>query len=151
MTNRRPVRAVALVVLDSVGIGDAPDAAEFGDEGAATLQHVAQAAGGIDLPNLGELGLGNVAEITGVRPAGEPAGAFGSMVEQSPGKDTTTGHWEIAGVVLERPFPTYPGGFPREVMEPFERAVGTPALGNVAASGTEIIERLGPEHLRTGR
>jgi phosphopentomutase len=145
-----PVRAVALVVLDSVGIGGAPDAAAFGDEGSATLQHVAAAVGGLALPNLGRLGLGCVAGVAGVPPADRPAGAFGSMVERSPGKDTTTGHWEIAGVILERPFPTYPDGFPSEVMEAFESAVGSPALGNVAASGTEIIERLGAEHLETG-
>lgn len=145
-----PVRAVALVVLDSVGIGGAPDAAEFGDEGSATLQHVAAAAGGIELPNLGALGLGRVAEIPGVPPAADPAGAFGSMVERSAGKDTTTGHWELAGVILERPFPTYPDGFPPEVMGPFEEAIGSATLGNVPASGTEIIQRLGAEHLRTG-
>ena len=145
-----PARAVALVVLDSVGIGGAPDAADFGDEGSATLQHVAAAAGGIDLPNLGALGLGRIAEVPGVPPAAAPAGAFGSMAERSPGKDTTTGHWEISGVILERPFPTYPEGFPPEVMQPFEAAVGSGTLGNVAASGTEIIERLGAEHLRTG-
>lgn len=142
---------MALVVLDSVGIGGAPDAAEFGDEGAATLQHVAEAVGGIDLPNLARLGLGNAAPVAGVTPATAPAGAFGTMIERSPGKDTTTGHWEIAGVVLERPFPTYPSGFPPEVLEPFERAIGSVTLGNVAASGTEIIERLGAEHLRTAR
>ncbi|HEV2754886.1 MAG TPA: phosphopentomutase [Actinomycetota bacterium] len=145
-----PVRAVALVVLDSVGIGGAPDAAEFGDDGSATLQHVAAATGGLGLPNLASLGLGNVAPVDGVPPAPEPAGAFGSMVERSPGKDTTTGHWEIAGVILDRPFPTYPEGFPPAVMEPFEEAIGSGTLGNVAASGTEIIERLGAEHLRTG-
>ncbi|HEX2058595.1 MAG TPA: phosphopentomutase [Actinomycetota bacterium] len=144
------VRAVALVVLDSVGIGGAPDAAAFGDEGSATLQHVAEAVGGIQLPHLGALGLGNVVGVPGVPPAAEPAGAFGSMTERSAGKDTTTGHWEIAGIVLERPFPTYPGGFPPEVMDPFEEAIGSPSLGNVAASGTEIIERLGAEHLATG-
>lgn len=144
-------RAVALVVLDSAGIGGAPDAADFGDEGSATLPHVAAAVGGVDLPNLAALGLGRVAEIEGVPPAASPAGAFGAMVERSPGKDTTTGHWEIAGVVLEQPFPTYPDGFPPEVMRAFADAVGSPALGNVAASGTEIIERLGAEHLATGR
>ena len=144
------VRAVALVVLDSVGIGDAPDAAAFGDAGSATLQHVAEAVGRLRLPNLGALGLGNVAEVAGVPPAAEPSGAFGSMTERSAGKDTTTGHWEIAGIVLERPFPTYPDGFPRAVMEPFERAIGARTLGNVPASGTEIIERLGAEHLDTG-
>ena len=139
-----------LIVLDSVGIGGAPDAAEFGDEGSATLPHVAASVGGLSLPNLGELGLGNIVEVQGTPAAGRPAGAFGAMIERSPGKDTTTGHWEIAGVILERPFPTYPDGFPPEVMDAFEEAVGSPSLGNVAASGTEIIERLGAEHMATG-
>ncbi|HEX2294597.1 MAG TPA: phosphopentomutase [Actinomycetota bacterium] len=145
-----PARAVALVVLDSVGIGGAPDAAAFGDEGSATLPHVAEAVGGLSLPNLAALGLGHVADVRGVPAVEKPAGAFGTMVERSAGKDTTTGHWELAGVVLERPFPTYPEGFPPEVMERFEAAIGSPTLGNVAASGTEIIERLGAEHVRTG-
>lgn len=143
-------RAVVLVVLDSVGIGGAPDAGEFGDEGSATLPHIASAVGGLQLPHLGALGLGNVVEIEGTPPVAAPRGAFGAMVERSPGKDTTTGHWEIAGVILERPFPTYPNGFPPEVIDAFESAVGTPSLGNVAASGTEIIERLGAEHMATG-
>lgn len=145
-----PLRAVCLVVLDSVGIGGAPDAAEFGDEGSATLPHVAEAVGGLRLPNLQRLGLGNIVEIEGVPALESPEGAFGSLVETSPGKDTTTGHWELAGVVLERPFPTYPDGFPAEVMDAFEEAIGTPTLGNVAASGTEIIERLGGQHMETG-
>jgi phosphopentomutase len=145
-----PARAVALVVLDSVGIGGAPDAAAFGDEGSATLPHVAAAVGGLDLPNLGALGLGRLADVAGVPPVADPAGAFGTMTERSPGKDTTTGHWEIAGVILERPFPTYPDGFPPEVMDAFEAAIGSRTLGNVAASGTEIVARLGAEHVRTG-
>ncbi len=111
---------------------------------------MAAAVGGISLPNLGALGLGRLADVAGVPPAASPSGAFGVMVETSAGKDTTTGHWEIAGAVLERPFPTYPDGFPRGVMEAFEEGVGTRTLGNVAASGTEIIERLGAEHLATG-
>ena len=143
-------RAVVLVVLDSVGIGGAPDAAAFGDEGSATLPHVAQAVGGLALPNLGELGLGNIVSVEGTPPSERPAGCFGAMVERSPGKDTTTGHWEIGGVILDKPFPTYPNGFPPEVMDAFEGAVGSPSLGNVAASGTEIIERLGAEHMATG-
>ena len=138
------------MVLDSVGIGGAPDAAAFGDEGSATLQHVAEAVGGLSLPNLQALGLGNITEIAGVPAAHQPQGAFGSLVERSPGKDTTTGHWELAGVILERPFPLYPDGFPPQIIEAFEEAVGTRSLGNVAASGTEIIQRLGAEHLRTG-
>lgn len=148
---RGPARAVVLVVLDSVGIGGAPDAADFGDAGSATLQHVAESAGGLSLPHLGAMGLGRLAEIAGVPQEPHPSGCFGAMVERSPGKDTTTGHWEIAGIVLERPFPTYPGGFPPDVIEAYARRIGTEVLGNVPASGTEIIERLGPEHLRTGR
>jgi phosphopentomutase len=146
-----PLRAVALVVLDSVGIGGAPDAAEFGDEGSATLPHIAEAVGGLKLPNLAGLGLGHIVEVKGVEAVPVPAGSYGSMVERSPGKDTTTGHWEISGVILDRPFPTYPNGFPPEVIETFEKAIGSPVLGNVAASGTEIIDRLGEEHIRTGR
>ena len=144
-------RAVALVVLDSVGIGGAADAADFGDEGSATLPHVAAAVGGLHLPHLAALGLGRLTEIKGVAAAADPAGALGILAEVSPGKDTTTGHWELMGTVLERPFPTYPDGFPAEVIEPFERAIGRPVLGNMAASGTEIIDRLGEEHLRTAR
>jgi phosphopentomutase len=145
------MRAVLLIVLDSVGVGDAPDAAEFGDEGSATLPHIAEAVGGLALPNLERLGLGHVAEIRGVDPVDSPSGGYGRMTEVSPGKDTTTGHWEISGVILEKPFPTYPDGFPPDVIEAFVSATGREALGNVAASGTEIIERLGAEHVRTGR
>ena len=144
------LRAVVVVVLDSVGIGGAPDAAVFGDEGSATLPHVAEAVGGLKLPNMQRLGLGNIVPLEGVPPEEAPAGAFGALIERSPGKDTTTGHWELAGVILEQPFPTYPDGFPPEVIEAFEAAVGTRSLGNVAASGTEIIERLGAEHMATG-
>lgn len=145
-----PARAVCLIVLDSVGVGGAPDAAAFGDEGSATLQHVADAVGGLRLPNLERLGLGNIAEVQGVPPSPQPQGAFGTMIETSPGKDTTTGHWELAGLVLDRPFPTYPDGFPPEVIEAFEAAIGSPCLGNVVASGTEIIQRLGRRHMETG-
>jgi phosphopentomutase len=145
------MRSIALVVLDSVGIGDAPDAAEFGDEGSATLPHVAEAVGGISLPNMQALGLGHLATIEGVEPTPDPRGCFGRMTERSPGKDTTTGHWEIAGIILEKAFPTYPNGFPPEVIEAFEKAIGRRVLGNVAASGTEIVDRLGAEHVRTGK
>jgi phosphopentomutase len=138
------------VVLDSVGIGGAPDAADFGDEGSATLQHVAAAVGGLRLPHLERLGLGRIADVAGVERVAAPAGAFGAMVERSPGKDTTTGHWEISGVVLDRPFPTYPEGFPREIITAFEQAVGTPSLGNKPASGTAIIAELGAEHMESG-
>lgn len=151
MTDRPPLRAVALIVLDSVGIGGAPDAEEFGDSDSATLPHVAEAVGGLLLPNLGRLGLGNIVTVDGVAPDPLPRGAFGAMVERSPGKDTTTGHWEIAGVILESPFPTYPDGFPPTIIEAFEERIGSATLGNVAASGTEIIARLGAEHVATGK
>ncbi|MBA2273909.1 MAG: phosphopentomutase [Actinobacteria bacterium] len=150
-TDATGVRAVVLIVLDSVGIGGAPDAREFGDAGSATLPNLARAVGGVSLPGLARLGLGNVASVEGVDRAEKPAGAYGCMTELSPGKDTTTGHWEIAGVVLDTPFPLYPDGFPAEVMEPFEHGIGIGTLGNVAASGTEIIDRLGAEHMSTGK
>ncbi len=144
-------RAVCLIVLDSAGIGDAPDAAAFGDEGSATLPNIARAVGGLSLPNMAALGLGNIVDIEGVVPADAPTGAYGSMIETSPGKDTTTGHWEIAGIVLDKPFPLYPDGFPPEVVKSFEKRAGTEILGNYAASGTEIIEELGEEHVSTGK
>ncbi len=150
MSERR-ARAVCLVVLDSVGIGGAPDAAEFGDEGSATLPNTARAVGGLRLPHLGALGLGHVVAVDGVEPAVQCSGVFGSMVETSPGKDTTTGHWEIAGIVLDRAFPLYPDGFPPEITGAFERRAGVSILGNVAASGTAIIQSLGAEHLATGK
>jgi phosphopentomutase len=144
-------RAVCLIVLDSAGIGDAPDAAAFGDEGSATLPNIARAVGGLSLPNMAALGLGNIVAIQGVVPADAPTGAYGSMIETSPGKDTTTGHWEIAGIVLDKAFPLYPDGFPPELVQAFEKRAGTEILGNYAASGTEIIEELGEEHMRTGK
>ena len=144
-------RSVCVVVLDSVGIGGAPDAHDFGDEGSATLPNTALAVGGISLPNMGALGLASIVEVQGVEPADPPAGAFGSMIETSPGKDTTTGHWEIAGIVLDKPFPLYPEGFPPEVVAEFEKRASVEILGNYPASGTEIIEKLGAEHLATGK
>ncbi|MDP6528411.1 MAG: phosphopentomutase [Gemmatimonadota bacterium] len=141
----------AIVVIDGVGIGDAPDAADFGDQGANTLGHTAEAVGGLSLPNLARLGLGNVAPIAGVPAVATPEASWGRMREASAGKDTTTGHWELAGVVTDVPLPTFPDGFPEEVLRAFEQAAGCPALGNEVASGTEIIARLGEEHLRTGR
>ena len=139
-----------MIVLDSCGVGALPDAARYGDEGASTLPHTAAACGGLALPTLGRLGLGRIVPIAGVPAEPAPAGAFGKMAERSPGKDSTTGHWELMGIVLDRPFPTYPRGFPRDVIEPFEARIGRRVLGNRAASGTEIIEELGEEHLRTG-
>ncbi|MDR5683527.1 MAG: phosphopentomutase [Armatimonadota bacterium] len=142
-------RSVVLV-LDGLGIGELPDADRYGDTGSATLQNTARAVGGLHLPLLGSLGLGNIVPVEGVPPARAPRASFGRMAQVSAGKDSTTGHWELMGVRLERPFPTYPNGFPAEVIEAFEAAIGMRTLGNVAASGTEIIHRLGPEHMRTG-
>ena len=142
---------ILVIVLDSCGVGALPDAARYGDDGASTLSHTAAACGGLALPTMGRLGLGHITAILGVPPDPSPAGAFGKMAERSPGKDSTTGHWELMGVVLDRPFPTYPRGFPPEVIEPFEAQIGRRVLGNRPASGTEIIEELGGEHLRTGR
>lgn len=142
---------VILIVLDSVGIGEAPDASLYGDEGSNTLVNTARAVGGLRLPHLARLGLGNLADIPGVPPTVEPEAAHGVMIERSRGKDTTTGHWEIAGLILDRAFPTYPEGFPPDVIRRFEEAVGRLVLGNKPASGTAIIEELGEEHMRTGR
>ena len=140
-----------LLVCDSFGVGGAPDAAAYGDEGSNTLGNCARAVGGISAPNLGALGLGLLTEIVGVPPRADAGTAHGRARERSAGKDTTTGHWEMMGIVLERPFPVYPQGFPDEVIRPFERAIGREVLGNRPASGTEIILELGEEHLRTGR
>jgi phosphopentomutase len=142
---------VLLLVCDSFGVGEAPDAAAYGDEGSDTIGNTARAAGGIDAPNLADLGLGLLTAAPGLEPRARPGTAHGKMEERSTGKDTTTGHWELGGLILDRPFPTYPQGFPAEVIEAFERAIGRSVLGNRAASGTEIIEELGPEHLRSGR
>ncbi len=147
---RRFSRAV-LITLDGVGIGALPDAAAYGDAGANTLQHVAAACGGLRLPHLQNLGLGNLLDIPGVPPAAAPSGGYGRMLERSAGKDTTTGHWELAGVIQEQPFPTFPGGFPEEIIAAFRRETGLDPLGNCAASGTEILRQLGEEHLRSGR
>lgn len=146
-----PIHRVTLIVLDSVGCGDAPDAAAYGDLGSNTLGNIARAVGGLKLPNLGLLGLGNVTEIKGVPPVQRAAGAYGRLTEVSAGKDTTTGHWELAGVILDRPFPTYPEGFPTGLMATYEARIGRGTLGNYPASGTEIIKELGEEHLRTGK
>lgn len=141
---------ILLIVLDSVGIGALPDACDFGDEGSNTLANTAKAVGGLKMPNLGRMGLGNIFPIKGVEPEKHPAGCFGKCAEISKGKDTTTGHWEMMGVISKNPFPTYPNGFPAEVIENFERAIGKKVLGNVAASGTEIIKKLGMEHMKSG-
>ena len=140
-----------VIVLDAVGAGALPDAAAYGDEGSDTLGNVARAVGGLDLPNLEALGLGNVEPLDGCPPQpGAPAVA-GRLLERSKGKDTTAGHWELMGVVTQTPFPTYPQGFPHDVIDPFMHRTGRGVLGNKAASGTEIIQELGEEHQRTGK
>lgn len=146
----KSVNRIILIVLDSVGAGALPDASEYGDEGSDTLGNIANAVGGLHLPHLGQLGLGNLHHIAGVPPASHPAGAYGRMGEISKGKDTTIGHWELTGIYSPRPLPTYPNGFPREIIETFEKRIGRKVLGNKPASGTVIIEELGPEHMRTG-
>jgi len=144
-------RAV-LIVLDSVGVGSLPDAAGFGDEGANTLIHVAERCGGLCLPHLGKLGLGNIVPVPGVPPVPAPLASWGRMAERSRGKDTLTGHWELMGLVQDRPFSLFPRGFPAELIASFLDRTGIEGvLGNKAASGTEIIAELGAEHLRTGR
>ncbi|MFO7676591.1 MAG: phosphopentomutase [bacterium] len=142
-------RAVVLV-LDGVGCGELADADAYGDAGSNTLGNLARAAGGLALPNLGRLGLGNLTRVAGVPPCPSPAGGFGRMAEASPGKDSTTGHWELAGLVLDRPFDLFPDGYPAGFIARLEAAIGRPTLGNVAESGTAIINRLGDEHVRTG-
>src|SRR6187397_2017017 len=140
-----------VIVLDAGGAGELPDAAEFGDEGSDTLGNVARVVGGLDLPNLEAFGLGNVEPLEGCPPQpGAPAVA-GRLLERSKGKDTTAGHWELMGVVTPTPFPTYPQGFPHDVIDPFMHRTGQGVLGNKPASGTEIIQELGEEHQRTGK
>jgi phosphopentomutase len=143
-------RRAVVIVLDGLGAGDAPDAAVFGDEGANTLANTAKAVGGLRTPNLQALGLGNVMEIEGVPPARAPGASYGLMVELSAAKATLAGHWEMMGLVLEDALPTYPDGFPREIVSRFERETGRSVIGNKPASGTQIIEELGSEHERTG-
>ena len=144
------VPRVCLLVCDSWGVGDAPDAAAYGDAGSNTLGNTSRQVGGIDVPNLESLGLGYLTDILGVIPRAEPGTAHGRATEVSAGKDTITGHWEMMGIRLERPFPLYPEGFPSDIIRAFERTIGRPVLGNVPASGTEIIQELGEQHLRTG-
>ncbi|MDQ7095823.1 phosphopentomutase [Desulfosporosinus sp. PR] len=140
-----------IIVLDSVGIGEMPDAGNYGDVGSHTLRNIARHVGGLELPNLARLGLGNIEEIPGIPPQAQPMGNYGKMAEVSLGKDTTSGHWEIAGVILKRALPTFPQGFPPEFIQRYERAIGRGVIGNEVASGTEIIQRLGEEHMRTGK
>ncbi len=150
-SSTRAPRAIVLV-LDSVGAGALPDAGDYGDAGSNTLSHTAHACGGLSMPVLGAMGLGNITDIMGVPPTDAPLGSWGKNAEASAGKDTTTGHWEMMGLVLKQAFPTYPNGFPDEVLEEFIRLTGVPGvLGNYAASGTVIIQDLGDEHVATGK
>jgi len=140
---------IVWIVLDSVGVGELPDAADYGDTGRNTLGHIA-CSRPLKIPTLAQLGLGNIAALDHVPPAAEPVASYGKGATVSPGKDTTTGHWEMAGIWLEQAFPVYPDGFPRSLVEEYERQIGRRTLGNKPASGTEIIKELGQEHVRTG-
>ena len=145
------MRRAAIIVLDGVGAGEAPDSDAYGDEGSDTLGNLARVIGGFDLPALNSCGLGNIAPFAGTTRRDPAVGAWGAMNPASAGKDSTTGHWEIAGVHLAKAFPTYPNGFPEEVIASFAAATGRGVIGNVVASGTEVIDRFGAEHLRTGK
>lgn len=142
-------KRVIWIVLDSVGIGEMPDAAAYGDLGSDTLGNIARQRT-LALPNLAAWGLGNIKDLAGIPPAAAPLASFGKCALKSPGKDTTTGHWEMVGAILEKPFPLFPQGFPAEFLRDFEARIGRGTLGNVAASGTEIIAQLGDEHVRSG-
>jgi phosphopentomutase len=144
------VKRAAIIILDGVGIGEAPDAAEYGDTGSDTLGNVARASRGLKLPRLERLGLGNIRPLEGVARRGDAAGAWGTMLPASAGKDSTAGHWEIAGVHLDRPFPTYPHGFPADVTDRFSRDTGRGVIGNVVGSGTDVINRFAAEQRETG-
>ena len=143
-------KKVTLIVLDGVGVGEGPDAGSFGDLGSNTLANIAHTVGGLRLPNLERMGLGNIIPLEGVKETDRPQAAYGKMAERSGGKDTMIGHWEIAGLITPDPFPTYPEGFPTEVLDAFTKATGRGVLGNIPASGTEIIKTEGMEHIRSG-
>lgn len=145
------VSRVILIVLDSVGIGELPDALEYNDKGADTLGNISRELGGLNLPYLELMGLGKIKKLKGIKNNIKARGSYGKMAEASVGKDTTTGHWELAGLITEKPFPVYPQGFPEEVIKSFEKDINRKILGNYPASGTEIIENLGTEHIKTGR
>lgn len=145
------VNRVILVVLDSVGVGETEDAYLFGDMGSDTIGNISKKLGGINLPHMEKIGLGNIDGIKGLKKLQSPKGAFGKCSEKSMGKDTVTGHWEICGIILEKPLKTYPNGFSKEIIDEFEKKIGREVIGNIVASGTEIIERLGEEHVKTGK
>ncbi|PYF05748.1 phosphopentomutase [Ureibacillus chungkukjangi] len=146
----KPYKKIHVVVMDSVGIGEAPDAQKFGDVGADTLGHIAEEMKGLTMPNLGDLGLSNIREIKGIEKVTEPKAYYGMMQEASVGKDTMTGHWEIMGLNIDKPFKVYPEGFPAELIQKLEEKTGRKVIGNIPASGTGIIDELGPEHMETG-
>lgn len=140
-----------VVVLDGVGIGELPDSSKYKDQGSDTLGNMANKVGGLNLPNLQKFGLGNIKPIKGIEPSQNPQASFGKMIEQSAGKDSTTGHWELGGIITTKEFPVFPNGFPKEIIDKFIQETGVKGiLGNYAASGTQIIEELGDEHVRTG-
>jgi phosphopentomutase len=149
MATTSPFRRAFVIVIDSLGVGELPDAAAYGDEGSNTLGNIA-AQVPLRIPNLHALGISRVVPLAGLPPAGAPAGAYGRMAEVSPGKDSVTGHWELMGLQLEEAFPTFPEGFPGGAMREYERRIGRRTLGNIVASGTQIIDDLGPEHMKTG-
>ena len=140
-----------VIIIDGVGVGEMPDAGSYGDRGSDTLGNLSRATSGLNLPNLSRLGLGCIHSIQGVACPGKPLASYGKMAEMSPGKDSTTGHWELAGLVLDKPFPLFHQGFPEEILNTFQRETGLGYLGNYAASGTEIIKDLGEEHMKSGK
>ncbi len=140
-----------VLILDGVGVGELPDAGDYGDRGSNTLGNLAKECGGLKLPALERLGLGNISRIEGVKQVDKPYACFGKMAEQSPGKDSTSGHWELFGLILKKPFPVYPHGFPKKIIEEFEKRINHKILGNCPASGTEIIKKLGDDHIKTRR
>jgi len=145
------MKRAIVIIIDGVGVGELPDAEKYSDTGSNTLANIAGACGGLNLPNLEKLGLGKIAEVEGIDSSVAAAGSFGKMAEQSPGKDSTTGHWELAGLILKDPFPVYPNGFPKEILDEFTARTDYGVIGNIAASGTEIIKDLGEEHIKTGK
>lgn len=147
----KPIQRIIVIVLDGVGAGEAPDAADYGDVGSNSLGNTARVLGGLDLPHMRDIGLGYITPMPGVPPVPAPQGAYGRLTPRSAGKDTISGHWELMGIRLEKPLPTYPHGFPPEVIAEFCRRVGRDILGNKPASGTEILKELGVEHMRTGK
>jgi len=150
MVSENTIDRIIVIVLDGVGAGECPDSAEYGDAGSNSLGNTARTIGGINLPNMGAIGLGNITEIEGVPPRKETLGAYGKMQEKSKGKGSIVGHWELMGIHTQKPMPTYPDGFPDDLLEEFTRRTGRGVLGNIAASGTEIIKVHGIEHMRTG-